>query len=35
MRERAEHVGGALHIHSAPTAGTTVHAVAKLANEWL
>ncbi|HKF65106.1 MAG TPA: ATP-binding protein, partial [Vicinamibacterales bacterium] len=35
MRERAEHVGGALHINSAPTAGTTVHAVAKLANEWL
>ncbi len=35
MRERAEHVGGALHINSTPRAGTTVHAVAKLANEWV
>jgi signal transduction histidine kinase/ligand-binding sensor domain-containing protein len=33
MRERAEHVGGALHIDSAPTGGTTVHAIAKL-NAW-
>jgi signal transduction histidine kinase len=33
MRERAEHVGGGLRIESAPGAGTTVHAVAGLANQ--
>jgi signal transduction histidine kinase len=35
MRERAEHVGGGLRIESMPGAGTTVHAVAGLTNEWL
>jgi signal transduction histidine kinase/ligand-binding sensor domain-containing protein len=35
MRERAERVGGRLHIESAPGAGTTVHTVARLTNEWL
>jgi signal transduction histidine kinase/ligand-binding sensor domain-containing protein len=35
MRERAEHVGGGLRIESVPGAGTTVHAVAGLRNEWL
>jgi signal transduction histidine kinase len=35
MRERAEQVGGGLRIESAPGAGTTVHAVAGLTNEWL
>jgi signal transduction histidine kinase/ligand-binding sensor domain-containing protein len=34
MRERAEQVGGGLRIESAPGAGTTVHAVAGLTNEW-
>jgi signal transduction histidine kinase len=35
MRERAEHVGGELRIDSKPRTGTTVHAVAKVTNEWL
>ena len=35
MRERAEHVGGGLRVESVPGAGTTVHAVAGLTNEWL
>ena len=35
MRERAERVGGGLHIESVPGTGTTVHAVARLTNEWL
>jgi signal transduction histidine kinase/ligand-binding sensor domain-containing protein len=35
MRERAERVGGELRIESVPGTGTTVHAVAKLTNEWL
>ncbi len=35
MRERAEHVGGGVRIESVPGAGTTVHAVAALRNEWL
>jgi signal transduction histidine kinase len=34
MRERAEQVGGGLRIESTPGAGTTVHAVAGLTNEW-
>jgi signal transduction histidine kinase len=34
MRERAERVGGGLRIESVPGTGTTVHAVAKLTNEW-
>ena len=34
MRERAEHVGGGLRIDSVPGTGTTVHAVARLTNEW-
>jgi signal transduction histidine kinase/ligand-binding sensor domain-containing protein len=34
MRERAERVGGGLRIESAPGTGTTVHAVARLTNEW-
>jgi signal transduction histidine kinase/ligand-binding sensor domain-containing protein len=34
MRERAEQAGGGLRIESAPGAGTTVHAVAGLKNEW-
>jgi len=35
MRERAEHVGGALRVDSMPGTGTTVHAVAGLTSEWL
>ena len=35
MRERVERVGGGLRIESAPGAGTTVHAEARLTNEWL
>ena len=35
MCERAERVGGGLHIESAPGTGTTVRAVARLKNEWL
>jgi signal transduction histidine kinase len=35
MRERAEQVGGGLRIESVPGTGTTVHAVARLTNEWL
>jgi signal transduction histidine kinase/ligand-binding sensor domain-containing protein len=34
MRERAEQVGGGLRIESLPGTGTTVHAVARLTNEW-
>jgi signal transduction histidine kinase/ligand-binding sensor domain-containing protein len=34
MRERAERAGGALRIESAQGQGTTVHAVARLTNEW-
>jgi len=34
MRERAERVGGALRIQSAPGTGTTVHAFARLSHEW-
>jgi signal transduction histidine kinase len=34
MRERAERVGGALRIESAPGSGTTVHAFARLTHEW-
>jgi signal transduction histidine kinase len=34
MRERAERVGGRLRIDSVPGTGTTVHAVARLTNEW-
>ena len=34
MRERAERVGGRLHIESAPGQGTTVRTVARLTNEW-
>jgi signal transduction histidine kinase len=34
MQERAERVGGELRIESAPGTGTTVHAVARLTNEW-
>jgi signal transduction histidine kinase len=35
MRERAERVGGGLHIESVPGTGTRVHAVARLTNPWL
>ena len=35
MRERAERVGGVLHIESVPGTGTTVRVVARLKNEWL
>ena len=34
MRERAEQMSGGLRIESAPGTGTTVHAVARLTNEW-
>jgi signal transduction histidine kinase len=34
MRERAERAGGALRIESVQGQGTTVHAVARLTNEW-
>jgi signal transduction histidine kinase len=34
MGERAERVGGRLRIESVPGTGTTVHAVARLTNEW-
>jgi signal transduction histidine kinase len=35
MRERAEHVGGELRIDSVPGGATTVHAVARVTNEWI
>jgi signal transduction histidine kinase/ligand-binding sensor domain-containing protein len=34
MRERAERAGGGLRIESVQGQGTTVHAVARLTNEW-